>query len=102
MATGEDFKPFNNFSHYVLVKPKGNFKTKLSLQFCMNGLTIIIGHGHWSFRACLVDKRKRERKDVNKRISRLFVNEISIMVCYLVCLHPFFPSSYWSTKVVRF
>ena len=62
MTTGENFKLFNNFCRYVLVKHKGNFKTKLSLQFCMNGLTIIIGHGHCSFRACLVDKKKDGKK----------------------------------------
>ena len=63
-------------------------KTKLPLQFLYELWLVNKGLFSWPTR----------RNDVNQRISRPFGNEISIMVCYLVCLNPFFPSFYWSTK----
>ena len=53
------------------------YKTKLPLQFCMNGLAIIIGQ----LGLVQMTNRKTGRKDVNKRFSRPFVDKISIMIC---------------------
>ena len=49
------------------IKTKRTIKTKLPLQFCINGLTIIIG----PLRLVQLTKRKTGRKHVNKLISRL-------------------------------
>ena len=71
-------------------------KTKLPLQIYNNGLTIIIGQ-LWLVQLTI---RQTEREDVNKRDSRPFVDKISIMVCLLDRLPPFFPSSYWSYSLI--
>ena len=43
----------------------------------MNGLTIMVGQ----LGLVQLNNRKPERKDVNKQISKQFVNKISIIVC---------------------
>ena len=59
------------------IKTQRTIKTKLPLKFCMNGLVIVIGQ----LGLAQLTNRKRGRKDVNKRISRAFVNRISMIVC---------------------
>ena len=56
-------------------------KTKLPIQYCMNGITIIIGQ----LGIVHLANRKTGRNHVNNQISRLFINKISIIVCKLVC-----------------
>ena len=63
----------------------------------MNGLTIMIDE----LGLVKLTNRKTRRRDVNKLIKRSFVNEILLIGCLLICLHPFFPSSYWSTKLIN-
>ena len=58
-------------------KTKRTTKTKLPLQFCMNGFTIILSQ----LALVSLTNRNTGRKHVNKLIRRPFVNKISMLVC---------------------
>ena len=59
------------------IKIQMAIKNKIPVQFCMKDHTIMIGR----LELVQLTNRKMGRKDVNKLISRPFVNKISIIVC---------------------
>ena len=57
----------------------------------INPSILYLSHNYnWSTRACLVDEKEDLKKGCKQTNKQYIFKRILIMVCILVCLHPFF------------